>query len=246
MSTPSAIVIGVGAQRGLGDALCRRFAAEGYHVLVAGRTPEKIEQVVRSIIETGGSAEAVPTDTTREADVVRLFDRAVSPPAGREPADLVVFNAGNNRRIDFREISAELFEELWRVGCFGGFLVGREAARRLVPLGRGTVIFTGASASLRGKPGFAQFAAAKAGLRMIAQSMAREYGPHGIHVAHVVIDGGIDGERLRSRRPESIKQRGEDGLLNIDAIAEAYWQIHRQRPSAWTQEIDLRPFKEAF
>lgn len=246
MSTPSAIVIGVGAQRGLGAALCRRFAAEGYHVLVAGRTPEKIEQVVRSIIETGGSAEAVPTDTTREADVVRLFDRAVSPPAGREPADLVVFNAGNNRRIDFREISAELFEELWRVGCFGGFLVGREAARRLVPLGRGTVIFTGASASLRGKPGFAQFAAAKAGLRMIAQSMAREYGPHGIHVAHVVIDGGIDGERLRSRRPESIKQRGEDGLLNIDAIAEAYWQIHRQRPSAWTQEIDLRPFKEAF
>jgi len=246
MSTPSAIVIGVGAQRGLGAALCRRFAAEGYHVLVAGRTPEKIEQVVRSIIETGGSAEAVPTDTTREADVVRLFDRAVSPPAGREPADLVVFNAGNNRRIDFREISAELFEEFWRVGCFGGFLVGREAARRLVPLGRGTVIFTGASASLRGKPGFAQFAAAKAGLRMIAQSMAREYGPHGIHVAHVVIDGGIDGERLRSRRPESIKQRGEDGLLNIDAIAEAYWQIHRQRPSAWTQEIDLRPFKEAF
>jgi len=246
MSTPSAIVIGVGAQRGLGAALCRRFAAEGYHVLVAGRTPEKIEQVVRSIIETGGSAEAVPTDTTREADVVRLFDRAVSPPAGREPADLVVFNAGNNRRIDFREISAELFEEFWRVGCFGGFLVGREAARRLVPLGRGTVIFTGASASLRGKPGFAQFAAAKAGLRMIAQSMAREYGPHGIHVAHVAIDGGIDGERLRSRRPESIKQRGEDGLLNIDAIAEAYWQIHRQRPSAWTQEIDLRPFKEAF
>ena len=246
MSTPSAIVMGVGAQRGLGAALCRRFAAEGYHVLVAGRTAEKIEQVVRSIIETGGSAEAVPTDTTREADVVRLFDRAVSPPARREPADLVVFNAGNNRRIDFREISAELFEEFWRVGCFGGFLVGREAARRLVPLGRGTVIFTGASASLRGKPGFAQFAAAKAGLRMIAQRVAREYGPHGIHVAHVVIDGGIDGERLRSRRPDSIKQRGEDGLLNIDAIAEAYWQIHRQRPSAWTQEIDLRPFKEAF
>jgi NAD(P)-dependent dehydrogenase (short-subunit alcohol dehydrogenase family) len=158
MSTPSAIVIGVGAQRGLGAALCRRFAAEGYHVLVAGRTPEKIEQVVRSIIETGGSAEAVPTDTTREADVVRLFDRAVSPPARREPADLVVFNAGNNRRIDFREISAELFEEFWRVGCFGGFLVGREAARRLVPLGRGTVIFTGlppafaASRALRNSP----------------------------------------------------------------------------------------------
>jgi NAD(P)-dependent dehydrogenase (short-subunit alcohol dehydrogenase family) len=224
VTTPSAIVVGVGAQRGLGAALCRRFAAERYHVFVAGRTPEKIEQVVRAIIDAGGSADPVPIDTTREADVVRLFDLAMSPRAAREAVDLVVFNAGNNRRVDFREISAELFEDFWRVGCFGGFLVGREAARRLVPLGRGTVIFTGASASLRGKPGYAQFAAAKAGLRMIAQSMAREYGPQGIHVAHVVIDGGIDGERLRSRRPETIKERGEDGLLDIDAIAEAYWQ----------------------
>jgi NAD(P)-dependent dehydrogenase (short-subunit alcohol dehydrogenase family) len=108
------------------------------------------------------------------------------------------------------------------------------------------MIFTGASASLRGRPGYAQFAAAKAGLRMVAQSMAREYGPSGIHVAHVVIDGGIDGERLRSRRPETIRERGEDGLLNIEAIAEAYWQIHRQARSAWTHEIDLRPFKEPF
>ena len=148
--------------------------------------------------------------------------------------------------MDFRELSAELFERFWRVGCFGGFLVGREAARRLVPLRRGTVIFTGASASLRGKPGYAQFAAAKAGPRMIAQSMAREYGPHGIHVAHVVIDGGIDGERLRTRRPEAVRKRGEDGLLNIETIAEAYWQIHRQVRSAWTHEIDLRPFKEPF
>jgi NAD(P)-dependent dehydrogenase (short-subunit alcohol dehydrogenase family) len=213
---------------------------------VAGRTPDKITQVARTILEAGGSAEAVPTDTTREDDVIGLFDRAMSPPPGRTAPDLVVFNAGNNRRIDFRSLPAETFEDFWRVGCFGGFLVGREAARRLVPLGRGTVIFTGASASLRGKPGYAQFAAAKAGLRVIAQSMAREYGPQGLHVAHVVIDGGIDGERLRSARPDSISQRGVDGLLDIDAIAEAYWQIHRQRPSAWSQEIDLRPFKEPF
>ena len=123
----------------------------------------------------------------------------MAPGAGFEPADLVVSNAGNNQRIDFRELSAQQFEDFWRVGCFGGFLVGREAARRLVPLGRGTVIFTGASASIRGKPGFAHFSAAKAGLRMIAQSMAREYGPLGVHVAHVVVDGGIDGDRLRSR-----------------------------------------------
>jgi len=159
---------------------------------------------------------------------------------------VVIFDAGNNRRIDFKELSAEQFEQFWRVGCFGGFLVGREAARRLAPLGRGTIIFTGASASMRGKPGFAHFAAAKAGLRMIAQSMAREYGPLGIHVAHVVIDGGIEGDRLLSRMPNLTAERGEDGLLGIDAIADTYWTIHKQKRSAWTQEVDLRPFKEPF
>ena len=170
----------------------------------------------------------------------------MSPGDGRQPTDLFVFNAGNNQRIDFRALTAQQFEDFWRVGCFGGFLVGREAARRLAPLGRGTIIFTGASASLRGKPGFAHFAAAKAGLRMIAQSMAREYGPLGLHVAHVVVDGGIDGDRLHGRAPMLIKERGEDGLLGIDAIAETYWNIHRQPRSAWTQEVDLRPFKETF
>jgi NAD(P)-dependent dehydrogenase (short-subunit alcohol dehydrogenase family) len=242
----TAVVVGVGAERGLGAALCRRFAAEGYHVLVAGRTPEKIAQVAKTIGATGAGAEAITIDTTREDDVIRLFDRAMSPGDGREPADVVIFNAGNNRRIDFRELSAEQFEQFWRIGCFGGFLVGREAARRLAPLGRGTIIFSGASASLRGKPGFAQFAAAKAGLRMIAQSMAREYGPLGIHVAHVVIDGGINGDRLLSRAPALSKERGEDGLLGIEAIADTYWNIHRQQRSAWTQEVDLRPFKETF
>ena len=246
MSAPTAVVVGVGAERGLGAALCRRFAAEGYHLLVAGRTPEKIAQVVQTIRKTGGSAEPMAVDTTREDDVVRLFDRAISPGDGRDPSDLVVFNAGNNRRIDFKELSAEQFEQFWRVGCFGGFLVGREAARRLAPLGRGTIIFTGASASMRGKPGFAHFAAAKAGLRMIAQSMAREYGPLGIHVAHVVIDGGIEGDRLLSRMPNLTAERGEDGLLGIDAIADTYWTIHKQKRSAWTQEVDLRPFKEPF
>ena len=242
----SAVVVGVGAERGLGAALCRRFAAEEYHVLVAGRTPEKIAQVVKSIGAAGGSAEAITVDTTREEDVIGLFDRAMSPGDGRAAADVVIFNAGNNRRIDFKELSAEQFEQFWRVGCFGGFLVGREAARRLAPLGRGTIIFTGASASLRGKPGFAHFAAAKAGLRIIAQSMAREYGPLGIHVAHVVIDGGIGGDRLLSRMPSLAAERGEDGLLGIDAIADTYWNIHKQQRSAWTQEVDLRPFKEPF
>jgi NAD(P)-dependent dehydrogenase (short-subunit alcohol dehydrogenase family) len=242
----TAVVVGVGAERGLGAALCRRFASEGYHVLVAGRTPEKITQVAKTICAGGDSAEAITVDTTREDDVIRLFDGAMSPHNGREAADVVIFNAGNNRRIDFKELSAEQFEEFWRIGCFGGFLVGREAARRLAPLGRGTIIFTGASASLRGKPGFAHFAAAKAGLRMIAQSMSREYGPLGIHVAHVVIDGGINGDRMLSRVPTLATERGEDGLLGIDAIADTYWSIHRQQRSAWTQEVDLRPFKESF
>jgi len=246
MTAPTAVVVGVAAERGLGAALCRRFAAEGHHVLVAGRTPDKIGQVARTIVAAGGSAEPVAMDATREEDVARLFDRAMAPGEGFEPADIVVSNAGNNQRIDFRALTARQFEDFWRVGCLGGFLVGREAARRLVPLGRGTVIFTGASASLRGKPGFAHFAAAKAGLRMVAQSMAREYGPQGLHIAHVVIDGGIDGERLHRRAPELIEKRGDDGLLGIDAIAEAYWQIHRQARSAWTQELDLRPFKETF
>lgn len=246
MSTLTAVVVGVGAELGLGAALCHRFAAAGRHVLVAGRTAKKLDLVVKTIRESGGSAEPVVMDTTREEDVVRLFDRAISPGVEREPTDLVVFNAGGNQRIDFRELAAEMFESFWRVGCLGGFLVGREAARRLVPLGRGTILFTGASASLRGKPGYAHFAAAKSGLRMIAQSMAREFGPLGLHVAQVVIDGGIDGERLRKHVPQMVKERGADGLLGIDAIAETYWQIHCQPRSAWTHEVDLRPFKEPF
>jgi len=246
MNKSTAIVVGVGAEQGLGAALCRRFASENYHVLIAGRTPEKIERVAVSIAAAGGTADPVPTDATKEGDVVRLFELGFAPGAARDAADLVVFNAGNNRRLDLRDLSAEQFEDFWRVGCFAGFLVGREAARRFAPLGRGTVVFTGASASLRGKPGFAHFAAAKAGLRMISQSMAREYGPLGVHVAHVVIDGGVHGDRLLRNLPGLAAERGPNGLLDIDAVAESYWQIHRQRPSAWTQEIELRPFKEPF
>ncbi|MBB3612835.1 SDR family NAD(P)-dependent oxidoreductase [Rhizobium sp. BK602] len=242
MSTPSAIIVGVGAEKGLGAALCRLLAGKGYHVVVAGRTPEKIARVADAINASGGSAEAVATDATDEAAVMQLFEHAFAPRDGIAPPDFVVFNAGINRQIGFRGVTAAQFEEFWRICCFGGFLVGREAARHLTPLGRGTVIFTGASASLRGKAGYAQFAAAKAGLRMISQSMAREFGPLGLHVAHTIIDGGIDGDRLRARRPEL----ETDGLLNIDAIAETYWHIHRQHPSAWTQEIDLRPYKETF
>ncbi|MEX3932452.1 SDR family NAD(P)-dependent oxidoreductase [Paraburkholderia phymatum] len=246
MKRNSALVIGVGAELGLGAALCRKIAANGYHVIVAGRTQAKLDAVTKHIAGRGESAESFAMDGASEADVMRLFDKAMSPPDDIDVPSLVVYNVGNNRYVPFRDLTQEQMEDFLRSGPVGGFLVGREAARRLAPLGRGTVIFTGASASLRGKPGFAHFAAAKAGLRMVAQSMAREFGPLGLHVAHVVIDGGIDGERLRTARPQAATERGENGLLNVDAIAEAYWQIHLQHPSAWTHEIDLRPFKEPF
>ena len=246
MSKPTAVVVGVGAEIGVGGAVCHRFAAEGYHVLVAGHTASKIEQVANSVVAAGGSAHAAVTDTTSERDVQKLFELAMEPGAGFAPVDAVIFNAGNNQHIDFRELTAEQFEHFWRVGCFGGFLVGREAARRMAPLGRGTILFTGASGSLRGKPGFAHFAAAKAGLRMITQSMAREFGPMGLHVAHVVIDGGINGTRLKRLMPKMVEQRGDDGLLGVDGIADTYWFLHKQPRNTWTQEIDLRPHKESF
>ena len=239
----TAIVVGVGSQHGLGAARARRFAVEGLRVIVSGRTKEKIAQVVAAIVNGGGKAEAFAADATIESDVAGLFDSAA---ASGHAVDLVVFNAGNNVRHDFRTMPAELFEQTWRVATLGGFLVGREAARRLAPSGKGTIIFTGATASLRGKPPFTAFASAKAGLRSLAQSMAREFGPLGLHVAHVVIDGGIDGEKLNTAAPQLRIERGVDGMLNIDAIADAYWHLHRQHRSAWTHELDLRPFKERF
>lgn len=239
MTSADVIVMGVGVPRGLGAAVARRFALGGCRVLVAGRTQAKLDSVVAGIRESGGVAEAVVADATDEAAVAALFDRAPALAA-------TVFNAGNNIRSPLRELGADVFEAAWRVNTLGGFITGREAARRMVPLGRGTLIFTGATASLRGAAGFAAFAAAKAGLRAVAQSAAREFGPLGLHVAHVVIDGGIDGERLRSRSPQRAEAAGADGLLDIDAIAEAYWQLHVQPRSAWTHELDLRPYKETF
>jgi NAD(P)-dependent dehydrogenase (short-subunit alcohol dehydrogenase family) len=243
---PSAIVVGVGPEEGLGAAVARRFAAAGFHVFVGGRTAEKIKGVADRIVANDGSAEAVVMDATQPRDVEQMFDRAFAQQTDIEPPTVVVFNAGNNAPISFLDLTSAQFEEFWRVGCLAGFLVGQAAARRLLPGGQGTILFTGASASLRGRPNFVHFAAAKAGLRMISQAMAREYGPKGLHVAHILIDGGINGERLRTLWPQAVADRGEGGLLEIDAIAEAYWQLHVQHPSAWTQELDLRPFKESF
>jgi NAD(P)-dependent dehydrogenase (short-subunit alcohol dehydrogenase family) len=237
----TAIVIGVGPEAGLGGALCKRFAQEGLHVFVSGRSRNKVDALALSIRNAGGRATAAVTDATSEQDVVALFDRAE---ADGGQLDLVVYNAGNAAMGQLHDMDAGYFETVWRVGCFGGFLAGREAARRMVPRSRGTVIFTGATASMRGKPATTAFASAKAGLRSLAQSMARAYGPQGIHVAHVVIDGGIAGDKIIQGIPQFAQAMGEDGLISLDGLADAYWFLYTQHRAAWTHELDLRTFKE--
>ncbi len=238
----TAIVLGVGASQGLGGALCRRFAREGLHVVLAGRTPATLEELAAGIRASGGQATSVVADATQPGDVVKLFDAAEA--AGGAPA-LVVYNAGNNRMRPLLEMDDAFFEEVWRLCCFGGFLTGREAARRMLPQG-GTLIFTGATASLRARPPFTAFASAKAALRAVAHGMAREFGPKGLHVGHVIIDGAIDGDQLNRRFPELKARMGEDGMLGVDAIADAYWALHVQQRSAWTLELDVRPHRETF
>lgn len=248
MSEACAVVVGAGARSGIGGALCARFAANGLHVYAVGRSADKLEPLVAGIRESGGQATAVAADATRPQDIKALFDRVAAD--GRMPG-LVVFNASErNLPKAFLEMTPEYVEQMWRVCCFGGFLVGQEAVRRMLPQKRGTVIFTGATASMRGRAKFGGFAAAKAGLRIFAQAMAREFGPEGIHVAHVVIDGVVDGERANKFGygvgKAYLLSKGEDGSLKPDAIAEQYWQLHQQHRSAWTHELDLRPYKEGF
>ena len=232
----TAIVLGVGAVRGLGSSVALRAAAGGLHVVVAGRSAERLAAVVAAIEATGGTATAVVADATREDDVQSLFEAAAAL-AGR--VELAVYNAGNNMPGRIADMEAGYFEDCWRIGCFGGFLFGREAARRMLP-GGGTLIFTGASASLRGRPGFGAFNAAKGGLRMLAQALAKECGPEGLHVAHVIVDGGIDGDVLARRFPEFVQNAGAERLIDLEGLADAYWYLHQQAPRAWTFELDLR------
>lgn len=242
MAAGSALIVGVGSTDGLGAALTRRFAHEGLRVIVAGRTAARLEKVVAAIRADGGDADLALVDASNEAEVQKLFAQADR----QQDLRLVVFNAGGNQAAPAQETSAQLFEALWRQNALAGFLVGREAIRTLLSRAHGTLLFTGATASLRARPPFAAFAAAKAGLRAVAQGLAREFGPQGIHVAHVVIDGVIAGSYARENFPDLVKQKGTDGLLALDAIADTYWALHRQGRSAWTHELDLRPFKEPF
>ena len=236
------VVLGVGAAQGLGAAVAMRFARQGYAAVVAGRTGSNLDAVVRQIQELGGIAHAVVTDAASEEQVTELLARAEQ----FGPVRAAIYNAGGNNPQSSLKTSGKFFEEQWRVGTYGGFLFAREAVKAMMPREQGTLLFTGASASLRGRPNFVAFASAKAGLRAVSQSFAREFGPKGIHVAHVVIDGAIDGHRINTLVPQLAQAKGEGGLLNLEAIAESYWQLHLQHRSAWSQEIDLRPFKEPF
>ena len=234
-----AVIIGVGPDQGLGAQLCKRFAGEGLHVFAAGRTKAAVDAVVGDIVAAGGEATPVVADATKEADVVALFEQAGSD------LDLAIYNAGNNTPGRIVEMTADYFERAWRVVCFGGFLFGREAVRRMAP-GGGSLLFTGASASLRGRAGFGAFNSSKAGLRALAQAMAKEYAPAGIHVGHVVVDGAIGGEKIRTRLPDLVSRLGEDGLVGIDGIVDAFVFLHKQPRTAWTFELDLRTFKESW
>ncbi|WP_395665218.1 SDR family NAD(P)-dependent oxidoreductase [Methylocella sp.] len=238
----TAVIFGVGPSSGLGAALARRFAREGLKVTLAARSGERLAAVAAEIAARGGTARARVADATREQDVEALFSEAAADGA----LDLVVFNAGANYARPALELEPEAFEALWRVNAYGGFLVGREAARRLSAQGRGTLIFTGATASLRARPPFLGFAAAKSALRAVAQGLAREFGPKGVHVAHVIVDGVINGDFARERFPQFVAAKGEDGLLKPDDVADAYVALWRQKRSAWSHEIDLRPFAEPF
>ena len=228
----TAIVIGVGPDQGLGAQLCKRFAAEGLNVLVAGRTKSALDAVVADIAAAGGRAASFVADATKEADIVALFDQAGSD------LELAIYNTPG-KIID---MEADYFEQSWRVVCFGGFLFGREAVRRMVPKAVGTLLFTGASASLRGRTGYGAFNSSKAGLRTLAQAMAKEYASDGIHVGHVVVDGAIGGEKIRKRFPNLADR--EDRLISIEGIVDGFVFLYRQPRRAWSFELDVRTSHE--
>ena len=237
--TKVAVVFGAG--EGLGGAIARRFAGEGFHAVVVRRKAASLEPLVKMIQDQGGTATAFAIDARKEEEVVSLFDEVE---ATLGPVEVAVHNIGANVGFSILDFEVRKYYKIWEMACFSGFLMGREAARRMATRERGTIIFTGATASIRGRTGMAGFAGAKHALRALAQSMARELGPRGIHVAHTIIDGPIDMPWTRENFPALFEARPPDGVLAPDDVAEAYWSLHSQPRSAWTHELDLRPFVE--
>jgi NAD(P)-dependent dehydrogenase (short-subunit alcohol dehydrogenase family) len=240
MGNRSASVAVVGAGDYIGAAITRRFAREGYHVFAGRRNGDKLAPLVTEIEATGGVCTGLSLDA-RQEDAVTDFMRQADEAA---PLELAVFNIGANVNFPLLETTERVFRKVWELACYAGFLTGREAARRMLPRGRGSIFFTGATASVRGGSGYTAFAGAKFGLRAVAQSMARELGPQNIHVAHLVIDSGVDTEWVRQRIVAQGRSLDDRILMNPASIAETYWQLHQQARDAWTHELDLRPCQE--
>lgn len=241
MPDPAAVIIGAGDATG--GAIARAFAAEGLTACVnrRARNADALEALAQSIRGEGYRARAFPADARNEEAMIALFDQ-VEAEVG--PVEVAVFNIGANVNFPIAETTVRVYTKVWEMACLGGFLMGREAAKRMSPRGRGTIIFTGATASLRGGSGFSAFSGAKGALRMLAQSMARELGPKGIHVAHTIIDGAIDTEFIKGRHPDFDNAKAQELILNPGAIAANYVMLHKQPRSAWTHELDLRPWGE--
>lgn len=243
----NATVAVVGAGDYIGAAIAKRFAIEGYTIFAGRRTADKLVPLQQAIEAHGGVCVARGMDARKEEDVASFLAAAEA----HAPLDAVIFNIGGNVNFPLLETTERVFRKVWEMACYSGFLTGREAARLMLPRGKGSIFFTGATASLRGGIGYAAFASAKAGLRMTAQSMARELGPEGIHVAHLIIDAGVDTafvrERIRARGgDEAVDALPADTLMDPDSVAEAYWYMHNQQRDAWTFELDLRPFAETW
>lgn len=241
MQAGKGVALVVGAGDSTGGAIARRFAKDGYIACVTRRDEAKLQPLVDSIRAAGGQAHGFASDARREEEVVALIER-IERDVG--PIEVFVFNIGANVRSSILEETARKFHKIWEMACFSGFLNAREVAKRMVTRERGTILFTGATASLRGSANFAAFAGAKAALRALAQSMARELGPRNIHVAHVVVDGAIDTEFIRTTFPERYALKEQEGILSPEHIADNYWWLHQQPRDAWTFELDLRPYME--
>jgi NAD(P)-dependent dehydrogenase (short-subunit alcohol dehydrogenase family) len=235
------IALVVGAGDATGSAIARRFAREGFVACATRRNAERLQPLLDDIRAAGGEAHGFGSDARDETQVGELIEHVESDIG---PIEAFVFNIGANVPSSVLEETPRKFRKIWEMACFSGFLTAQAVARRMVRRGRGTIIFTGATASIRGSASFAGFAAAKHGLRALAQSMARELGPANIHVAHVVIDGAIDTAFIKDNFPEKYRDRERDGLLTPEHIADAYWYLHQQPRDAWTFEMDLRPWME--
>jgi NAD(P)-dependent dehydrogenase (short-subunit alcohol dehydrogenase family) len=241
------VALVVGAGDATGGAIARRFAKGGYTVCATRRNLDKLQPLIAQIQADGGKAHGFPSDARKEEEVVALVEQIESTIG---PIEVLVFNIGANVPSSILDETARKYFKIWEMACLGGMLNGREVAKRMVAREgdghKGTIIFTGATASLRGSANFAAFAGAKHALRALAQSMARELGPRGIHVAHTIIDGAIDTEFIRENFPQRYALKAQDGILNPDHIAENYWMLHTQPRDAWTHELDLRPWSEKF